>query len=292
MTNSSAQKSESATKIASAITALPPLPATAQEILTCFGDEFIDANKVADVVEGDPAICAKLLGVANSAYFGLAEPVNSIREAISRVLGVETVRSLVLAMALQRSFSSRSCRAFDSTRFWMQALLTAECCKKLVAIDDSASDAMRDLAYSTGLCHNLGLMALANIETDRTNNVLQVHGKNSESGNLSSLLRNEFESDHRIMTLELARFWSLPEPMIAAYHYRAFPDTAPVDRLALILAVSAAAVGNTEVNEDQQTDLEQWAGEFSLTSKDLQKMAVFGDRQKERVQSLAGNMTT
>ena len=88
-------------RIAESVKALPPLPATAHEILTCFGDEFIDARKVASVVEGDPGICAKLLGLANSAYFGLAEPVNDIAEAISRVLGVDTVRSLVLAMAIR-----------------------------------------------------------------------------------------------------------------------------------------------------------------------------------------------
>ena len=110
---------ETAAIFAESIMALPPLPATAQRILTCFGDEFIDAKKVALVVEGDPGICAKLLGLSNSAYFGLAEPVNSISEAISRVLGVDTVRSLVLAMAIQQSFNSKGCPAFDTERFWM-----------------------------------------------------------------------------------------------------------------------------------------------------------------------------
>ena len=71
-------------------------------------DEFIDAAKVTAVVEGDPGICAKLLGLANSAYFGLAEPVNNIGEAISRVLGVDTVRSLVLAMAIQNGLLPES----------------------------------------------------------------------------------------------------------------------------------------------------------------------------------------
>ena len=33
--------SGTATNLVMAIKALPPLPATAQEILTCFGDEFI-----------------------------------------------------------------------------------------------------------------------------------------------------------------------------------------------------------------------------------------------------------
>ena len=85
---------EAATSFAQSIASLPPLPAVAQEILTCFGDEFIDADKVASVVEGDPGICAKLLGLSNSAYFGLAEPVNTIGDAISRVLGVDTVLTI------------------------------------------------------------------------------------------------------------------------------------------------------------------------------------------------------
>ncbi len=111
---------ESSIRLARSIAALPPLPSTAQQILTCFGDEFIDAAKVAAVVDGDPAICAKLLGLANSAYFGLAEPVNTIGEAISRVLGVDTVRSLVLAMAIQCSFNSKGCPAFRTDQFWTQ----------------------------------------------------------------------------------------------------------------------------------------------------------------------------
>ncbi|MDH3352442.1 MAG: HDOD domain-containing protein, partial [Gammaproteobacteria bacterium] len=171
--------SETATRFAQSIATLPPLPATAQQILTCFGDEFIDADKVTEVVEGDPGICAKLLGLANSAYFGLAEPVNSIGEAISRVLGVDTVRSLVLAMAIQQSFNNKGCPSFKTDRFWMQSLLSAECCKKIAAADEAADDAVRDLAYSAGLCHNLGLMALVHMEPARVNNVLAAHQQQS-----------------------------------------------------------------------------------------------------------------
>ncbi len=286
------ETSASAQKIAKSIAALPPLPATAKEILTCFGDEYIDADKVTVVVEDDPGICAKLLGLANSAYFGLAEPVNSIGEAISRVLGVDTVRSLVLAMAIQGSFDSRRCPAFDSTRFWMQALLTAECCKKLAAADASATNANRDLAYSTGLCHNLGLMALAHMESDRTTAILQAHRNQASADSLGELFLAEFETDHKIMTAVLARVWSLPESMIAAYEYRVFMGSHSDNRLCLIVAASAAAVGNTEVDEDRQTKLKPWADAFGLTGEELQKMAVLGERQKDRVRSLASNMTT
>ena len=232
---------ETATRFAQSIAALPPLPATAQEILTCFGDEFIDADKVTAVVEGDPGICAKLLGLANSAYFGLAEPVNAIGEAISRVLGVDTVRSLVLAMAIQQSFDSKGCPSFNTERFWVQSLLSAECCKKIAFADEGADDAVRDLAYSAGLCHNLGLMALVHMEPRRANSVLAKHGKEEKPDTLSSLFLDEFATDHKIMTAELARVWSLPAPMLAAYQYRAFPQTNCEERLGPVVA--AGVVG-------------------------------------------------
>jgi len=282
---------ETAARFAKSIMALPPLPATAQEILTCFGDEFIDAEKVAAVVEGDPGICAKLLGLANSAYFGLAEPVNDMGEAIARVLGVDTVRSLVLAMAIQQSFNSKQCPEFNIERFWTQSLLAAECCKKIAAADESADDAERDLAYSAGLCHNLGLMALTHIEPERTNDVLKTHREHDRADSLADLFNEEFETDHKIVTAELGRIWSLPAPMVAAYQYRAFPSAHCDFRLGLVVAAGVTAVENAERDDSQRSGLEPWATELDISAEDIQGMAILGDRQIERVQSLASNMT-
>ncbi|MGI9271261.1 MAG: HDOD domain-containing protein [Woeseiaceae bacterium] len=284
-------ESETASQFAECIAALPPLPATAQEILTCFGDEFIDADKVTAVVDRDPGICAKLLGLANSAYFGLAEPVNCIGEAIARVLGVDTVRSLVLALAIQQSFNSKDCPAFNTERFWHQSLLIAECSKKIALADDAADDAVRDLAYSAGLCHNLGLMALVHMEPKRANTVLSKHIKGQEADTLSKYLLEEFATDHKILTAELARVWSLPEPMISAYQYRAFPQSRCEERLGAVLATAVAAVENDAIEEDQRASLDSWAVMLGVESEDLQDMAKLSPRQEERVLSLVSNMT-
>ena len=283
--------SDTAANLAKSIMALPPLPATAQEILTCFGDEFIDAEQVATVVEGDAGICAKLLGLANSAYFGLAEPVSDMEQAISRVLGVDTVRSLVLAMAIQNSFNSKKCPAFDVERFWLTSLMTAECCKKIAAADEAFEADERDLAYSAGLCHNLGLMALTYIEADRSCEVLMHNDEQVEPGSLTRWLQEEFKTDHRIMTAELARLWSLPAPMIAAYQSRACPDADSEHRLSLVVNAGVIAVQNTELPEDRWQSLQPWAAELAIGAEEIQAMAALGERQKERVRSLAGRLT-
>ncbi len=282
---------ETAHRIAESIAALPPLPSTAQKILTCFGDEFIDADAVADVVEDDPAICARLLGLSNSSYFGLAEPVGDIREAIARVLGVDTVRSLVLAMAIQRSFDSHKCPAFNAERFWTRSLQTAECCKKIAAADENAEPAVRDLAYSTGLCHNLGLMALAHIEPERVNKVLLAYEPNMSSDSLKKYCLDEISTDHRIVTAELGRLWSLPELMVNAYQYRAFPEISADGRLGPILTCGAIVVSNAEEEEQDLTDLQGFADDIGIEATELQKLAEMGDRQKDRISSLSSNMS-
>jgi HD-like signal output (HDOD) protein len=291
MNSAAPDTTETATRLAQSIVALPPLPGTAQEILTCFGDEFIDADKVTAVVEGDPGICAKLLGLSNSAYFGLAEPVNCIGEAISRVLGVDTVRSLVLAMAIQQSFNSRNCQVFSAERFWTQSLLTAECCKKIALADSESDEEVKDLAYSTGLCYNLGLMALAHMEPERTNRVLIRNRDNEQANSLSKFFNEEFDTDHRIVTAELARTWSLPAPMVTAYQYRAFPQSAPDHRLDVVVAAAVVAVENVESPDERKGDLASWSEKLGIPAVDLEGMADLGERQKERVQSLASNMT-
>jgi HD-like signal output (HDOD) protein len=280
----------SAKKIAQSIAALPPLPATAQEILSCFGDEFIDADKVSSVVEGDPGICARLLGLTNSAYFGLSDPITNVRDAILRVLGVDTVRSLVLAMAIQRSFNSRECPSFDTERFWLSSLRTADCCKKIISANEATSPEIRDLAYSTGLCNNLGLMALAHIAPGPTSQVLQNHEKANGSGDLAQAFLEKFETNHRIVTVALAQAWSLPEPMVAAYQYLAFPSESEDVILGHVVRAAVAAVGNTDIEEHQRMNLDVHASSVGMAADELQEMAMLGERQRNRVESLAGNM--
>ncbi len=283
--------SSTAERIANSIAALPPLPATAQEILTCFGDEFIDADKVTAVVESDAGICAKLLGLANSAYFGLAEPITHIGEAISRVLGVDTVRSLVLAMAIQNTFSRKRCPEFDAQRFWTQSLLTADCCKKIAAVDEAASDEIRDLAYSAGLCYNLGLLALVHIDPVRTNEVLRRFREEGVGYGLAGHFGEALGTDHRIVTAELARTWGLPAPMLQAYQYRAFPKTECEHRLGLVVAAGVTAVESAETFDERQACLRPCAEALAMETEDLHRLAIVAERQKERVQSLASNMT-
>ena len=172
--------------------------------------------------------------------------------------------------------------------FWLDSLCVAEACKRLARSDDKASDAIVNLAYPAGLCHNLGLMALAHIEAERTDRVLQAHEDYPRPGGLAPRLVAEFNTDHRHTTAELARLWSLPEAIVAAYEHRtSSSDGDQDDRLAAMLDASVATIGNCTGPDESWVDLDNSAVRLGLTSEQL---AEPNDRQLERLRSVASSM--
>ena len=75
--------------------------------------------------------------------------------------------------------------------------------------------------------------------------------------------------------------------MVAAYQYRAFPNSHCEYRLGLVVAAGVTAVENAERDDEQHSSLAVWADQLGVDANDIQKMAMLSDRQKERVQSLA-----
>ena len=83
--------------------ALPSAPAATAQLILGLDDPDIEASEVADCIATDPALTAKLLKMANSAYFWRGRSVGSIEGALSK-LGMRKVRSLAIGMMLNDSF--------------------------------------------------------------------------------------------------------------------------------------------------------------------------------------------
>ena len=79
--------------------------------------------------------------------------------------------------------------------------------------------------------------------------------------------------------------------MIAAYQCRAFPKAHCDVRLGPIVAAGITAVENAEIDESQWASLEEFAADLGIPADEIQEFALLSDRQKEKVQSLASNMT-
>jgi HD-like signal output (HDOD) protein len=72
---------DSAAALLGGVRQLPPLPDAATEIVTSLTDEFVTLEKVAEILEKDPALTARLLGLANSAFYSQKQEVSTVRDA-------------------------------------------------------------------------------------------------------------------------------------------------------------------------------------------------------------------
>lgn len=92
------------------IGSLPSAPRMFERLNRLLGDASAGIAQVAEVVESDPALAAKVLQLANCAFFGNGRRVVDLREAVSRV-GIGLLRTLVLASEVFHSDAGDSADA-------------------------------------------------------------------------------------------------------------------------------------------------------------------------------------
>ena len=87
-----------------ALHSLPPMPETASQILNLRAIHEVKVEQIVAVVEKDPVLVAQIVSYANSAFFGQAGSVKSLKDAIFRVLGVDAVMNMALALSVGSTF--------------------------------------------------------------------------------------------------------------------------------------------------------------------------------------------
>ena len=75
-----------------------------------------------NILAQDPALCARLLRLANSAQFGLPRGVGALDEAIAMV-GMSPLRTMALGALMNDAFPAVS--GLDASEFWRNSLRCA-----------------------------------------------------------------------------------------------------------------------------------------------------------------------
>src|SRR5204863_4929435 len=90
------------------------------------------ARQLGQLIEGSPALAARVLRMANSAFYAPIEPVSSLGRAVA-MLGETVIRQLVLtSLVLSRRAASRSPReALAAARVMGDAVRTATVARAL-----------------------------------------------------------------------------------------------------------------------------------------------------------------
>ena len=199
---------------------LPRLHAAVYQLFEALSNDDTDRHQLAGILDHCPSLAAKLVGLANSAYFSRASRVNGVSDAIF-IIGFRTVRSLATATALQEPFAKNKCPSFHTGRFWLQAVLTAHVAKELARKAPPDLELNPDEAYLSGLLHGIGILALAHLFPQDMDQILQQD--NSPSGALAERVQEKFGATHHTVGAALLKRWHLPEQFTCTTGHYADP---------------------------------------------------------------------
>lgn len=132
---------------------LPSLPDVAVRINRALNEDDTDAGRIASIIQSDPAITAKLLKAANSAFYAGMMPAETCSKAVVR-LGINMTQKLVLSFAIRELFNAESplLRQHMQT-LWTHSTQVAAICYVLARINRKFNP---EHAMLAGLIHDIG----------------------------------------------------------------------------------------------------------------------------------------
>ncbi len=138
----------------------PSLPPMYLKVMNALNSSNASAESVGQAISGDLAISAKLLQVVNSSYYAIEEKVSDIVQAVS-ILGLETVKNLVLAIQVFGKLGRTSDQQALADQLWHHSMSVATAAKRIAQYEkENQHDA--EEAYTAGLFHDVGKLVLIN----------------------------------------------------------------------------------------------------------------------------------
>jgi HD-like signal output (HDOD) protein len=215
---------------------LPPLSATATRLLVLLSEEDLALNKLAKVINQDPGLTARILGLANAAYFGQQNPVLKVEDAIIRVLGLNMVKSLAFSIAVSGAFDISGCQNFDLKHYWRDALSVAMLARQLCMKSVAEERLDPDVVYLAGLLKDIGVLVLVHVFPDDYNKVLQKICQQGSDADILTLESEIIGINHCEAGAWLAHRWHLPDLIVAVIAHN---RSEQLKEVALIGAVSS-----------------------------------------------------
>jgi len=193
--------------------ALPSAPKLVQDLINSFHDKNTSSDNLASKLSADPVLSAKLLRLANSAYYQVSRNVSTVKEAVM-MLGFVTVRTLVISIGLINGFKSTT--GLDLKKFWRHSLHTSVVAKWL------AQQARQDseFVFTAAIMHAIGQLVIhvgipeQALLLDKAVDPLDTQRIDVE--------RNALGYDYAEVGAELAQRWKFPEAFSDAI--LAFPN--------------------------------------------------------------------
>lgn len=268
-------------KILNSIKDLPPMPKIIYKAREVMANPKSGFKEIAEVIETDQAIAAKILQVANSAYYGLSGMVSSIHQA-TVVLGHQTLEQLI-AMVSATSLLGSHLKGYrmGSGALWKHSLAVA-LCSRLIAKD--RAPALENDAFSVGLIHDAGKLALDRYILERKPQVDQAL---KDGVTFLEVERLVLGFDHTEVASDLCTKWKLPENHASAMRFHHNPGESNGNQLAYIVYTANHIAQKSGIGSSMDADrYEMDPGALAFLSLDEEDLTRYTEATIEAVNQI------
>ena len=142
---------------------LPAMPDIAARILELSKDDDASIVELSNIVKTDPGLSAQTLRYANSSLFGCSGEIDSIQDAIVRVLGFDMAMNMALGVSVGKSFRNPVDGPLGMDAFWVHSVACATLTQKISKLMPAKHRPKAGMVYLAGLLHNFGFLLLGHL---------------------------------------------------------------------------------------------------------------------------------
>lgn len=242
---------------------LPTLPQVVAKINALVEDPDVGVREIGAAVAEDAPIAAKVLKIANSAYFGLREKVISTEHATA-VLGIRMLRTVAMQASVLRQYDHITGGSdFDCRLLWKHAILTGQVSAALASRCKARLGLAPDEFQVIGLLHDVGkILFLEGLGESFLTCVREARERNLPE-HVCEEARLGFHHGH--VGALIASAWGLPQLVADAIEFH----HGPRERLLSEPAIALVALVNLAAHSIEEGDVESAAACFDARAHKL-----------------------
>jgi HD-like signal output (HDOD) protein/prolyl-tRNA editing enzyme YbaK/EbsC (Cys-tRNA(Pro) deacylase) len=279
---------------------LPPMPAVALHILRTTGDPDSSARELAHLIERDPSLAAQVIRYARSALFNYQGQIDSVQDAITRVLGFERVAHIAMGLAASRAFQVPHEGPLGLDAFWRHSLHCAYLTQRIADTATAGEPMNRGLAYLCGLLHNFGLLLIAHLFPPEFR-LLSKLREASPDQPLALLEKQVFGMGgaqdliavgHGAIGGILAKLWELPETLVkvAGMHQHPGYDGVQANYVNAVQLANALLKRQGIGDEFDDQDIAPFMIKLGLGDEALDELARATEEAADELDALASSL--
>lgn len=204
-------------RITESIIGLPTLPTVVAKMIELVDNPRTSASSLARLIASDQALTARILKLANSAYYGFSREISTVNMAIV-VLGFNTVKDMGLSLSVFEAFKSdKGDTSFDLTRFWEHSIACGIASRMLARGYRTRYSAE---AFVAGLLHDIGKVILNQYFKNEFSSIIAAQ---KEGVTLEDAEVEVIGTTHSQIGAWLADKWNLPRIISRTIKYHHAP---------------------------------------------------------------------